>query len=145
MSHSTRDRNAFWKYRLCLGISLGLLVPAGYLVRFAGPGPEWLNDALGTFAYEVFWIALVALVFPRWIPRWIAVGVFVATCGIEFLQLLQSPFWQAARSTFVGRLVLGNTFTWADFPAYALGSALGWGWVCGISRLTGRSPVHIWR
>lgn len=133
-------RHSFWVYRLSLGISVMIFVPIGYMVRFAGPGPEWLNDALGTFVYEMFWIALMVFLFPTLLPIWASAGVFIATCGLEVLQLLQSPFWQALRSTLVGRLVLGNTFTWTDFPAYAIGSALGWAWVSGLRFLARRSP-----
>lgn len=99
-------------------------------MRFAQePGPAWLHDALGSVAYELFWILLVVLFFPTVSARWVAIAVCVATCGLEVLQLWQHPILQAMRATLVGRLVLGNTFTWSDFPAYVVGSALGWLWV----------------
>lgn len=116
-------------YRLRLLISLILVAPLGYVIRFAGILPEWLNDALGSVCYEIFWILLVVLLFPRTRPLWAAVGVCLATCALEFLQLWQPAWLQALRATLVGRLVLGNKFTWTDFPAYFLGSFLGWVWV----------------
>jgi len=64
-----------------------------------------------------------------------AFGVCVATCGLEFLQLWQPPFLQAARATLPGRMVLGNSFTWSDFPSYFAGSFLGWVWVRWLTRL----------
>ncbi|MGF1535558.1 MAG: DUF2809 domain-containing protein [Elainellaceae cyanobacterium] len=133
---SRRDRR---QYRIGLLVSLAVLIPAGYWVRFASPGPAWLRDLLGTVAYETFWIALVACLRPGLSPALIAVGVFIATCGIEFLQLLQSPFWVALRSTLLGRLIFGNTFTWIDFPAYAAGSAFGWAYISALHRLLQRS------
>lgn len=120
------QNHRLFKYRLALLISLVAIVPLGYVVRFHGPTPEWLNDSFGSIAYEIFWILLVAFLFPKVAPVWTAVGVCLATCGIEFLQLWQSPVLQAMQATFVGRLVLGNSFTWSDFPAYFLGSFLGW-------------------
>ncbi|HEY9668263.1 MAG TPA: DUF2809 domain-containing protein [Coleofasciculaceae cyanobacterium] len=117
------------KYRIALLISIVLIVPLGYLVRFYGPAPAWLNDWLGSIAYEIFWILLFALFLPHASPVWIAVGVCLATCALEFLQLWQPPFLQAMRATLPGRLVLGNTFTWSDFPAYFIGSFLGWVWM----------------
>ncbi|MBW4518788.1 MAG: DUF2809 domain-containing protein [Scytolyngbya sp. HA4215-MV1] len=119
----------FRYYRLVLLVSLAIILPLGYWVRFShGPLPEWLNDALGSVAYEIFWILLVLLCFPQLSPWWVALGVCLATCGIEFLQLWKPPFLQAARATLPGRLVLGNTFNVSDFPAYWVGSGLGGVW-----------------
>ncbi|MEQ9359490.1 ribosomal maturation YjgA family protein [Coleofasciculus chthonoplastes] len=117
------------KYRIILLISIILIAPLGYAVRFYAPAPEWLNDRLGSFAYEIFWILLVGLFFPQASPLWTAVGVCIVTCLLEVLQLWQSPFLQAIRATLLGRVILGNTFTWSDFPAYFIGSFLGWVWM----------------
>ncbi|MEQ9486808.1 ribosomal maturation YjgA family protein [Coleofasciculus sp. F4-SAH-05] len=117
------------KYRIILLISIILIAPLGYGVRFYLPAPEWLNDRLGSFAYEIFWILLVGLFFPKASPLWTAVGVFLVTCLLEVLQLWQPPFLQAIRATLLGRVILGNTFTWSDFPAYFIGSFLGWVWM----------------
>lgn len=100
----------------------------GYFVRFHGPGPEWLKDGLGSVAYEVFWIVLFLFCFPKVSPLKVAVGVFCVTCGLEVLQLWKTAFLETLRTTLPGRLVLGSTFSWADFPAYAIGSGLGYGW-----------------
>ena len=118
-----------FKYRIALLISLMMIVPLGYVVRFHGPAPEWLNDSFGSIAYEIFWILLIALLFPQASPFSTAVGVCLATCVLEFLQLWQPPFLQAMRATLAGRLVLGNSFTWSDFPSYFIGSFLGWVWM----------------
>lgn len=123
------QRHRAFKYRIALLISIIVIVPLGYAVRFHGPAPEWLNDSLGSIAYEIFWILLVALLFPQASPLWTAVGVCLATCALEFLQLWQSPLLQTMRATLPGRLVLGNTFTWSDFPSYLIGSVLGWLWM----------------
>jgi len=127
-SPHVQQHRAF-KYRITLLISIIVIVPLGYAVRFHGPAPEWLNDSLGSIAYEIFWILLVALLFPQASPLWTAVGVFFTTCALEFLQLWQSPLLQTMRATLPGRLVLGNTFTWSDFPSYFIGSVLGWLWM----------------
>lgn len=118
-----------WPMRLALLLSIGIVVPLGYWVRFA-PADEWawLHDALGSVAYETFWILLILLIWPQGSIAKAAVAVFVATCALEVLQLWQPPFLQALRATLPGRLVLGNTFSWADFPTYAVGSFVGYGW-----------------
>ncbi|MBI4784696.1 MAG: DUF2809 domain-containing protein [Oscillatoriophycideae cyanobacterium NC_groundwater_1537_Pr4_S-0.65um_50_18] len=117
------------KYRLALLLSLVAIVPLGYWVRFAPLGASGLQDALGSVAYEIFWILLGVFLFPLVSPARVAITVGLATCAIEFLQLWQPPFLQALRATIPGRLVLGNTFSWADFPAYLTGSLVGWQWV----------------
>ncbi|MDX2096900.1 MAG: DUF2809 domain-containing protein [Leptolyngbyaceae cyanobacterium bins.59] len=117
-----------WKYRLTLLLSLLILIPLGYFVRFYGGGTHWLSDFLGSVAYEIFWILLVLLIWPQASVSGVAIGVFLATCLIEFLQLWQLPILQALRSTFLGRLILGNVFSWKDFLSYFLGSIAGWFW-----------------
>lgn len=124
-------------YRLGLFISLIIVVPLGYALRFAGLLPEWLNDALGSVFYEVFWILLVVGIAPRTSPVWAAIGVCLVTCVLELLQLWQPVWLQSIRATLVGRLVLGNTFTWTDFPAYFIGSGLGWIWLLLLRRKLG--------
>lgn len=117
-------------YRFALLASIIFIVPFGYIVRFSqGLGLEWLHDLLGSVAYEIFWILLVAFMFPKVSAVWTAVGVCLATCGLEFLQLWQPPFLLAARATLIGRLVLGNTFVWSDFISYFVGSFIGWVWM----------------
>ena len=123
------QRHQVFKYRIALLISLILIVPLGYLVRFHGPAPEWLNDLFGSIAYEIFWILLIGLLFPKASPLWTAVGVCLATCVLEFLQLWKPPFLQAMRATLLGRLILGNNFAGSDFLSYFIGGFLGWVWM----------------
>jgi Protein of unknown function (DUF2809) len=122
------------RYRLAAVATMVAAVPIGYWVRFHGPGPEGLNDALGSVAYEWFWIALFWGCFPGRSAFRISLAVLLATCGLEFLQLWQPTFLQALRATIPGRLVLGNTFSWTDFPPYIVGSVLGYVWVQGLSK-----------
>jgi hypothetical protein len=118
------------KYRRNLLISIAFIVPFGLLTKFyRGVGQAWLNDTFGGIPYEIFWMLLVALIWPRLRPAAIALIVFLATCLLEFLQLWQPDWLQAIRATLPGRLVLGNSFTWSDFPYYAIGCFLGWLWL----------------
>jgi glycopeptide antibiotics resistance protein len=127
MVHPFSKRHRFFKYRVALLIGMIILIPVGYTVRFSQiTGLGWFVDMFGSIAYEIFWIFLVAFLYPKASPLWTAIGVCLATCMIEFLQLVQTPFLQALRATLPGRLVLGNTFLWSDFISYFLGSFLGW-------------------
>jgi len=105
-----------------------IVVPIGFALKFwAGPGQWWINNWGASFAYEAFFMGLALLVLdsPRRIPA-IAIGVCAGTVALEFLQLWKPPWLEAVRSTFVGRAVLGNAFSWSDVPAYPLGCLLGW-------------------
>jgi Protein of unknown function (DUF2809) len=129
MHRSFLGRKRVYAYRLQLWISAIALVPIGYWVRFYGFGPSELKDALGSIAYEMFWITLGLACWPKVSTLKMSIGVLLITCGLEFLQLWQPPLLQALRATLLGRLVLGNTFGWSDFPAYGVGSFLGCLWV----------------
>lgn len=130
MTLPSTPSDSFFKYRSLLLINIILIIPLGYAVRFSpGPAPEWLNDFLGSLAYQLFWILFVLFLYPRASLIWTAVGVCLFSCGLEFLQLWQPPWLQSLRATLPGRLVLGNTFTLSDFPPYFIGSFLGWLWV----------------
>lgn len=114
-------------YRIALLISIVLIIPLGYSVRFAtGLGLPLLQDIFGSLAYQVLLMFLIAFFYPRVSLVKLAVWVCVASCVGELLQLWQPPLLQAIRATWLGRIVLGNTFTVSDFPPYVMGSFLGW-------------------
>ena len=125
-----RRRSCCARSRLALGISLVLIVPLGLITKFyRGPGQDWLNYSAGGVAYVIFWMLVMAYVWPRLSPVKIAIGVFGVTCGVELLQLWHPPWLEALRAHLLGRLVLGTSFSWSDFPYYAVGSVCGWVWV----------------
>ncbi|MGD1907001.1 MAG: DUF2809 domain-containing protein [Leptolyngbyaceae cyanobacterium] len=116
--------------RWALLMSLSFIVPFGLVTKFySGRGHQWLNDTFGGIPYEIFWILLAAWLWPRVRAHTIALAVLGGTCLLEILQLWQPPWLQAIRATLPGRLVLGNTFTWSDFPYYVVGCGLGWLWL----------------
>jgi hypothetical protein len=111
--------------------SLLAVVPLGFLFKFySGPGRKWFNDYGAGLIYEVFWILIVFLFFPKKklvnkIPLW----VFVITCALEVLQLWHPKFLETIGSYFIGAALIGTTFSWWDFPHYAIGCYLGWLWI----------------
>jgi uncharacterized membrane protein YGL010W len=117
------------QYRLILLLNILIVVPLGYVVRFANlPNLAGLHDFLGGILYQVFWILAVLFFSPRSSIVKVAIAVCLAGWAIEFLQLWQPPFLQAMRATLPGRLILGNTFTLTDLPQYPIGSLVGWFW-----------------
>jgi len=128
-----------WTVRLCTVAALPVVVACGLATKsYPGPGRWWVNDwGPASVAYEVLFMLLAFLVVPRReaiTP--IAVAVCAITCVLEFLQLWHPLWLQAARSTFPGRMLLGNAFSWWDLPAYPIGCILGWfllRWLAGRS------------
>ena len=128
--------------RSALLMSLAIIVPFGLVTKFySGIGHQWLNDTFGGIPYEIFWILLVAWFWPRGKALTVALSVFVGTCLLEVLQLWQPPWLQAVRATLPGRLVLGNTFTWGDFPYYGVGCGLGWLWLWALAQQRSRQSA----
>lgn len=114
-------------YRLALLVGMVCIIPLGYFVRFSkGLKAPLLQDIGGSLAYQILLMFGVAFLFPRLSLAKCALGVFAFSCAVEFLQLWQAPFILAVRATWPGRVILGSTFIWADFPPYALGCGIGW-------------------
>jgi len=118
-----------WRLRLRIVLALLAVTAFGLAMKlYPGPGRWWVNDfGPASVAYEVFFMLLAALVVPRReAVTPIAVGVCVATCLLELLQLWQPPWLQAVRRQFLGAALLGNQFSCWDLPAYPIGCILGW-------------------
>jgi hypothetical protein len=98
----------------------------GFWLRFHAPISPDMRDATGGAAYVVFWIFVAASLAPRTRPVRLALVILSITCVLEFLQLWH-PFWlERTRATFLGRVILGTTFGWTDFPPYFVGALFGW-------------------
>ncbi len=108
-------------------LALIIIVPLGFYTKFySGPAHLWVNNSLGGFFYEIFWILLFSILLPRVRQVKIAIVVFITTCALEFLQLWHPPFLQLLRSSFIGRTILGDSFNLMDFPYYFVGSLTGY-------------------
>jgi hypothetical protein len=105
---------------------------------YRGFARSWVNDYAAGIWYEVFW-CLLAFWFVRQKSAIVLIplGVFALTCLLEFLQLWHPPLLELARSPLIGRFLLGTTFSWWDFPHYAIGSLLGWLWLRQIAKRVG--------
>ena len=119
------------KKQLNIIISLLIVIGMGFFFKFYnGFGRQWFNNSVAAIFYEVFWCLFVYLFLKgRRAISQIPVGVFIITCILEFLQLWHPPLLQQMRSTLVGRLILGTTFSWWDFFYYTVGCILGWFWL----------------
>jgi hypothetical protein len=96
---------------------------------------EYAGDAL--YATLVFFLLLFAA--PRAPRARLAALAFALSALVEVSQasyFAQVAPLAAARATRLGRLVLGTTFVWSDFPCYAFGALLG----LAVVRLALASP-----
>ena len=75
------------RVRLALFAFLVFLVPMAAWVRFRAPVEAQWRDWSGGAAYVLFWSASVQLLRPGISSRRSTGGVFLVTCGLEFLQL----------------------------------------------------------
>ncbi|AKG20398.1 ribosomal maturation YjgA family protein [Calothrix sp. 336/3] len=123
------------RQNIYIAISLLFVTILGFALKYYnGFAQEWFNNSGAAIFYEIFW-CLFAFCFFRsqraiiTIPIW----VFIATALIEFLQLWHLPLLQQFRATFIGKTLLGTTFTWWDFPHYLIGCILGWLWLRMLS------------
>ena len=115
-----------WSLRWKVLLFILILIPFGLLTKlYTGPGQVWVNHSLGGVLYEVFWCLVIFWVWPRIQYFRIAFLVFIITCVLEFMQLWHPRILEWARLSFIGRALLGTTFTWLDFPHYIIGSILG--------------------
>jgi len=117
--------------RVRIVLSLLVVTPVGFYFKlYSGLAQDWFNNYGAGVLYVVFWCLVLFFFFPRreMISK-IALGVFVATCFLEVLQLWHPAILEQIRSTFLGSAIIGTTFVWWDFPHYILGCTIGWFWI----------------
>jgi len=120
-----------------LAIRLALLIPAGFLTKvYRGPFQTWVVDSLGGVLYEIFWIWMISIIFPRMRTWIIAATVLAATSILEAGQLWHPAFLETARRSFLGRTLIGDSFSRLDFPHYVLGCAIGAAWIGRLKKKT---------
>jgi len=113
--------------RLLTSISLLIIIPLGFATKFYhGIYANWVNNSLGGVFYEIFWCLVIFLIFTRLSPFKIATIIFIVTSSLEFTQLWKAPFLETIRKNFIGRTLIGSSFTWTDFLYYLIGCILAY-------------------
>ena len=91
--------------------------------------PALFPQFLGKYPGDGFWALMVFLVwgiiFPRISTARLTLYAVATCCLDECSQLYHAPWIDVIRSTTLGHLVLGNSFLWGDFIAYAIGVGVG--------------------
>jgi hypothetical protein len=110
-----------WAYGV-LGLAT---VPAGLVVRFVPVGlPWWVVKYGGStlWAAMVYWV--LAFVWPRRSPVWLASVAGVVATLVEVQRLFHFRALDAFRMTLAGILLLGRFFSVWDIVAYWVAIAL---------------------
>jgi len=97
---------------------------------YRGPFEFWVNNSLGGVFYVIFWCLFFhfTVYFLKLKIRLeiTCFSVLMLTCLLEFLQLVHMPFLNQIRSSYMGKILIGNTFTLSDFIYYFAGAFLAW-------------------
>jgi len=111
-------------------VTISILVPLGIASKFyQGPGKYWCIHYFGDIVYVIFWSMVLFLFYPRIRPLVIVSIVITVTSVIEFSQLLDNGLLSWMRHSFIGRSLVGDTFSAYDFIYYGIGSIIAFGWM----------------
>jgi hypothetical protein len=82
---------------------------------------DWVNNSLGGILYVIFWSLTFFLFSPKANVLKLTLLVFIITCCIEFSQLWRPELLEKIRSVFIGRILIGTSFSWLDMVHYLMG------------------------
>jgi hypothetical protein len=113
--------------RLAFGVAcLGVIALGLASRRFPG---LLFPAVLGKYPGDALWGLMVfcglGCVMPGWSAGRLAVWALAISYLDEFSQLYQADWIRGVRSTSVGHLILGSTFSWIDMVAYTVGVGIG--------------------
>ena len=104
-------------------ISIIIIIPVGFYTKFyPGPASGWVNNSLGGILYVIFWSLVFYLIGPKTNPLKVVTIVFILTGMLEFLQLWHPVILESIRSHFLGRSIIGSSFSQSDFFYYFIGA-----------------------
>lgn len=80
--------------------------------------PNWITIWLGDFLWTCLVYLILALLFHKRNPLFIARSAWIFSICIECSQLYHAAWLDAIRATQLGGLLLGFGFLWSDIMAY---------------------------
>jgi hypothetical protein len=117
----------FKKRRFIYFVLFLLIIPVGLATR---KQPAWFYPFIAEYGGDVLWSAMFFFLFRFLWPQhrlWlIALYTFLFSVAIELSQLYHAEWIDKIRITFLGRMLLGNTFLWTDIACYLAGTMLAW-------------------
>jgi hypothetical protein len=125
-------------------VAVGIIAVIG--LGLASRRFQLFPTCLGKYPGDALWAVMVflgwAFVKPSASTLRLVVLALVTSYVDEFSQIYQAPWINSIRSTTLGHLVLGSTFSWRDICAYTVGVGIAaiLDWVAAQTRLrAGRS------
>jgi hypothetical protein len=113
--------------RLITLIIILLMIPLGILAKeYHGQWSNLVANKLTGTLYVIFWCQVTFFIFPNTKIVVITISIFLITCSLEFVQLYSSPPLEVIRSNYIGRAIIGSSFSWTDFIFYAIGSIIAY-------------------
>ena len=104
-------------------VVLGVVVlGSGLALKYLAPPA--IRASVGGVPYVALWAIIFRFASLRVPPYACALAAFLLTCALAILQLWHPSWLEAIRGYTLGALVLGTSFDWADFPAYAVGAVV---------------------
>ena len=106
-------------------VVLLVITPLGLATKcYSGAGQQWVHDYAGDILYTMFWYFLCILMFPQTRPAFMSLLVFFFSVFVELSQLSDATQLLWLRQFFVGRTLVGVSFSFTDIGYYYLGSQL---------------------
>lgn len=88
-----------------------------------------LSSIIPFFIGDILWgLAVFLLMRFIFITKSLNFAILVSSvyvCATEFSQLYNAPWIEKIRPTFIGRVLLGETFLWTDILCYLVGIGIG--------------------
>lgn len=107
--------------RITYSILIAIVIILGLLSRKFSFIPLWVGDVL--WATMIYF--MLRFFFLNASVKKIALISIVISYAIEFSQLYKAEWIDNLRHTFLGRMILGETFFWGDLVSYTAGILLG--------------------
>lgn len=98
-------------------IGIAVLIPLGLISRHINCLPNEVGDALWAMMIFCIW----RIILHRKPLTTVAVVSLINSFLVEFSQLITWSFLVEFRKTFLGHVMLGQGFLWADLVAYTIG------------------------
>jgi len=112
------------RWHCLLGTAFVLLAGLAWRSHWL-PLPHFLHKYGGDTLWSVMVYLGLAFLLHRQPVFRIALAALAFSWAVEFSQLYHTPWLDSLRSLRLGRLILGSTFNWPDFIAYAVGVGIG--------------------
>lgn len=126
MEQATPDPRGRARHRGLYALSVAVVIGAGLASRSEALA---LSPFVAKYAGDALWGLMIfvglGLVWPTRRTTTLAALAAAVCVAVECSQLYRAPWLDAARRTWPGRMMLGNTFGWGDIAAYLVGIAAG--------------------